>query len=172
MIHVKLTKGYVTRVSPCDIKAVRAHRWRADVRKLASFYDGEPIEIVYAKAHIAGKTVYLHRFILARKLGRALYYREECDHINGDGLLNARHNLRSANSSEQKINRNRRPGASGYRGVQVVGDRYRARIGYRKKEESLGTFGTALEAARAFDTRALELNFPPWQVNGVLDNDA
>lgn len=48
----------------------------------------------YARSSLNGKTVYLHRLILAAQPG------EEIDHIDGNGLNNCRANLRRVSHAE------------------------------------------------------------------------
>lgn len=83
------------------------------------------------------------------------------DHVNGDGLDNRRANLRPATVGENALNRSRRSdNTSGYKGVSRNGDngRWRAYINRDGRRLSLGSFGSAEEAARAYDTAALELH--------------
>jgi hypothetical protein len=87
-----------------------------------------------------GQILWMHYEILPMKEGL------ECDHINGDGLLNIRGNLRyatrSQNNMNRKLNRNSR---SGFKGVWKVGDKWWAAIkidgelislGYHEKMEN------------------------------------
>jgi len=56
---------------------------------------------------------------------------------------------------------------SGYRGVSKNGNNWRARIHVKGKEKVLGTFQTALEAAKAYDTYIQENSLENTK-NGVL----
>lgn len=81
------------------------------------------------------------------------------DHIDGDGLNNQDENLRHAthaeNSRNRRLNRNN---TTGYKGVTLEkGKYYRSRIRFNYKFINLGSFPTAIEAAQAYDTKALEL---------------
>jgi hypothetical protein len=55
--------------------------------------------------------------------------------------------------------------ASGYFGVKLRGKRYYARIKKNGKEERLGTYGTAKQAAKVYDVAAIELGRPLSKLN-------
>lgn len=114
--------------------------------------------------------LYIHRAIMEHHLGRKLRRDEFVDHINGNPQDNRFANLRLASNIEncwnRKINRNNK---SGYKGVSWhKGQRkWVAQIGYMWKRLCIGYFETKEEAARAYDTKAIELfgkfarlNFP------------
>ncbi|WP_152047931.1 AP2 domain-containing protein [Aureimonas psammosilenae] len=92
------------------------------------------------------------------------------DHRNGRTDDNRLSNLRSATGSQNSSNR-KLPvtNTNGYRGVRFHprSQRWNAQIGDGDKKVWLGSFATAIEAARAYDAAALEmkgefarLNFP------------
>jgi len=122
--------------------------------------------------HVQGKriTIFLHRVIMAAPDGF------DVDHINHDGLDNRKKNLRLCNPSENQHNRRPQIGcASRYKGVTRNGNKWRSRIRipYSKRETSLGTFESEIEAALAYDKKAEELygefacfNFPHEGANG------
>jgi len=92
------------------------------------------------------------------------------DHVNGNKLDNTRTNLREATSRQNSWNRALRSDSkTGYKGVQWIPSRrqYRARIQVGDKRIHSNYYGTAAEAARAYDAMAREhfgefarLNFP------------
>lgn len=91
-----------------------------------------------------GKTTYLHRVILARKLERdELLPHEQVDHINRNGLDNRRENLRLVTPSENQHNKGKyKNNTSGYKGVFKSGKRWGARIKINRKYIYLGYFDT------------------------------
>lgn len=79
------------------------------------------------------------------------------DHINGDKLDNRKSNLRFATQSENM--RNRKIAArtkSGYKGVWFNSKRnkYIAYIKYKGQSKVLGSFDSAIEAARTYNVYA------------------
>lgn len=96
-------------------------------------------------------TVKMHRMILNAPKGI------QVDHENLDGLDNRKSNLRLATQSQNMMNRKvQKNNKSGYKGVNFRGFTYRARIQVEGKLIRLGNFKTAVEAARAYDTKAKE----------------
>jgi hypothetical protein len=81
------------------------------------------------------------------------------DHINGDTLDNRRENLRIVSHAQNNSNqRRRKDNRSGYRGVQQDRNRWAAKITVGGKTHHIGCFGTAEEAARAYDAASLDLH--------------
>lgn len=151
---VPISRGKAVLVSECDYALVSAQRWVAKPKssKAGGFY---------AYRSIAGKTVYLHRFILGAGPGMMV------DHINGDGLDNRRENLRLADASLNNVNRGHYAPKSGYRGVYPACRRWVAAISVSGRNIRLGRFASAEDAARAYDVAAARhfgefarLNFP------------
>lgn len=120
---------------------------------------------VYAWARIerdgVTKHTYMHRLLVDPPSGLLV------DHINGDSLDNRRSNLRTATPSQNSQNRRTTP-PSGYRGVtRHKGRNWQAQLTYGGKNHYLGVYTDAVAAARAYDSKALELfgdyarlNFP------------
>jgi len=90
------------------------------------------------------------------------------DHINGDPTDNRKINLRVCTSLENHRNLHaHKASQSGYIGVLLCNNRYRAKIVHCGKIHRLGAFDTPEEAAVARDMKAIELrgafanlNFP------------
>lgn len=139
-----------------DFERLNQHSWCA-VQRSAGVYARRTDN----KAH---ETVYMHREILALRAGD----KREADHKNGDTLDNRRSNLRVASHAENKANSHRlKVGKSGFRGVTVIRNKFRASIKQGGKSCDLGRFETAIAAARAYDKAAksrfgefARLNFP------------
>lgn len=154
---IPISRGLVTIVDEADAALVMAHRWSAfPVRQRAERY--------YAQTKIGGHTVRLHRMLLGAGPGVTV------DHINGDGLDNRRVNIRIASIAQNNANR-AAVNKSSFRGVTAYPHgRFKAAISERRGNtrcRHLGFFGSAEEAARAYDRAAAEkwgdyarLNFP------------
>ena len=92
------------------------------------------------------------------------------DHLDGDGLNNQRSNLRVCTDSQNGANRGKQKNnKSGYKGVHwnKKTKKWAAQIQYHKKVLNLGYYSDIIEAAKAYDKKALELfgefarlNFP------------
>jgi hypothetical protein len=97
----------------------------------------------------------------------------QIDHIDGDGLNNQKSNLRIGTHQQNIMNRTKqRNNTSGYKGVSFdkSTNKFVAQIGYNKKGIHIGSFKTAILAARAYDVEAIKyhgefanLNFKPGQ---------
>ena len=150
---IPLTKGYNAIVDACDID-LAAFKWTASVSRTGPVYamrqfirDGKQ------------ENDSIHRAVLSRVIGRLLLRNEYVDHINGDGLLNTRANLRLATKAQNAANQKvRSDNASGYKGVSwsKVSQKWRARIKVGGREFGLGLFATAELAHAAYVVAAIK----------------
>jgi hypothetical protein len=137
-----------------DFERVVVHAWQARITD----------HNVYAAARIAGRQMFLHRFVLNT---------EPCalvDHRNRIGLDCRKANLRLATASENAFNRKRDArNTSGFKGVSFHAQtqKWRALIKVGEVWHSLGLHVTPEAAALAYDAAAREhfgefarLNFP------------
>lgn len=117
---------------------------------------------VYARANVrTGKgsfqrvCVFMHRLILPDV--------PVIDHRDGNGLNNCRDNLRPSTHASNAWNSDKRTAStSPFKGVRLLSGRnrrkpWRACITKNGKEEHVGCFATAEEAARAYDQAASKL---------------
>jgi hypothetical protein len=82
------------------------------------------------------------------------------DHINGNSLDDRPANIREATVTQNAWNHKRRAKKSKYpMGVRLStsGKKFEARIGFCKKQISIGTFDTAAEASMAYQAKRKEL---------------
>jgi hypothetical protein len=105
----------------------------------------------------ANKTVYAHRVVAERMIGRKLHKAERVDHINGNGTDNRRENLRVVTHSQNLANRpGWRKSSSKYKGVTFYkrDEKWQAKICPRGKTIHLGYFEDEVDAARAYNAAA------------------
>lgn len=96
---------------------------------------------------------------IAWYLTYGVWAHKSIDHINNDASDNRLSNLRLANDIQNSHNRRKykKNSTSRYKGVHMVKDRWRATIQFNKKQVSLGYYDSELDAAKAYNAKALEL---------------
>ena len=152
--YIPLTQGKYAIVDAEDYERVSRYKWCLS-------RTGNQL---YAYRKHRGKTIRMHQFIMKPPKGMVV------DHIDGNGLNNRRSNLRICTRPENNLNRRRNPNtATGFKGVwrDKKTGKYWAHTQLKGKRIRLGAFDTAVEAAHAYDRKAIELfgefarlNFP------------
>lgn len=101
------------------------------------------------------KTISMHRTIMKEPKDKLV------DHINMNGLDNRKSNLRICNKKENSRNSGiQKNNKSGYVGVSKNSSSkklWQVRIGYNGNKIHLGYFNDKIEAAKAYNEKALEL---------------
>lgn len=141
-VVIQLTKGYTTIVSHEDAD-LASRKWLAA--------ENTPNHI-YVKRIAKRKSIYLHRVILSRMVGRELSRHELVDHINHDTLDNRRENIRLATKSQNTANqRKHKDNRSGFKGIRRNrGGGWSALICVNRKIIYIGTFPTPENAHAAY----------------------
>ena len=136
-----------------DDADLAAHRWSINSNGYAVRLTARPERVALR----------MHRVVMERALDRPLQRWELVDHINGDRLDNRRANLRLCTNSENAFNRDLpASNTTGYKGVSWNTRRtaprpYQASITVNRKKHYLGSYATAVEAARAYDAAARQV---------------
>lgn len=152
---IPLTQGLFAKVSNRDYPRLRKFKWHALRYTPKHVYAARERPCVGRKR----AKIFMHCAILGAK---------GVDHRNFDTLDNQRRNLRRANGTQNQGNtRLRIDNTSGFKGVCVNRDKWRAQITVRNKVIYLGSFLDPALAASAYDRAAknhfgkfANLNFP------------
>jgi hypothetical protein len=145
--EIELTQGQVALIDDDDFERVDAFKdwyavWNPHARTFYAVRHGENT------SHI-----FMHRFILGATRGTKV------DHGDHNGLNNRRYNIRLCTSSQNAANdRTPKNNSTGYKGVTLASNgKFIAKIMIHDRYIYLGRFKSALEAARAYDSKAREL---------------
>jgi hypothetical protein len=147
MKEIKLNNGGSTMVDDDLFEALSKFNWRKD--KLANHV------CITTGPKNKRRTLRMHRLIMEAKDG------EIVDHINGNTLDNRKENLRIANKSENGMNRKKQSNnTSGYKGVckHSQTNKWVAQIIKGSYKWQCSKYSTAIEAAIAYDKKAIELH--------------
>ena len=158
-IEIPLTKGKVAIIDECDRELIEARKWCAISPKGYWYAVASRPRPRTNGAHFS-----MHRVITNAKPGQLV------DHRDGDGMNNTRSNLRIASYAENTWNsRKQSNNTSGFIGVGLEPNtgRWFAKIKQHGQLIFIGAFATPVDAAIAFDLKAIELrgefaktNFP------------
>lgn len=147
LAYVTLTRGYTATIDAADVSLVEGFNWRAFVTRRR---DGS-IRSVYARRDAASEdgagVVYMHRLIAGTQPDM------HTDHIDGNGINNARSNLRSATPMQNVQNtRITARNNSGVKGVwfHKQSGRWTSQVKVLGKSIHLGLYATIEEASAAY----------------------
>lgn len=148
MKAIPLNKGYFAVVDDGDFLALSKYRWRIKRPKQVAY--------VICKRKIRGRTHHLsmHRVVLGLLKGMGIVH-----HKNGNGLDNRRCNLEVCTNQENSMSRSyKSPAASSrFKGVWLDHGLWCSEIMFKYKKYNLGRYATEVEAAQAYDKKAIEL---------------
>lgn len=145
MKRIPLTQGHYAIVDGEDYEFLSQWKW-----SLRTSSDGRMYAMRWDSS--SRKFIYMHALINETPLGL------KTDHRDGDGLNNARSNLRTATSAQNSFNvRSHRDAKSPFKGVSPnpkKGKPWVSGIGVNGKRKHLGTFSTEAAAAAAYAAAA------------------
>lgn len=147
MKTILLTQGKVAFVDDEDFERLNAFKWTAAKRRDTFYAVRQASRVNFGPQRM----VLMHREIMSAPNNIHV------DHENGDGLDNRKENLRLASRRQNMQNRRKR--IVGFKGVYLDRrrDRWYSEIRTENGKKFLGSFKSALEAARAYDAAAIKI---------------
>jgi hypothetical protein len=150
MKRIPLTQGKIALVDDEYLEDLSKHEWQFD----KGCRTGYAVRTIYRPKK---ELIRMHRYLLGLRKGDKMI----CDHIDGNGLNNQKHNLRLCNKSENGRNRNKTNNIklSIFKGVTFNKShgKWQPQICLNGKHQYLGYFSSEVEAARAYDKKAKEI---------------
>lgn len=148
---IKISRGYEVFVDNEDFEYLKNIKWYGLPQK----------NTTYAAGYVNGKMKRIHRYIMGF-YNPNLIDGLSIDHIDGNGLNNQKSNLRICTTAQNRWNSKptEKPNrTSKFKGVSYVGREtvWRAFTYIGRKQVYLGRFKTEIEAAEAYNKKALEL---------------
>jgi len=140
---IKLTQGKQAIVDDEDYATLIKRKWCV---KISTHKKND-----YAYGWVRGSRgngIFMHREIMECPLGMSI------DHINGNGLDNRKNNLRVCTQSQNRMNT--RVGGNNYKGLSRNKNSWQVNIGVGGKKIYVGLFGSAADAARAYNGAAIK----------------
>lgn len=158
VIEIPLTKGMKAYVCTCHYDLVKNKKWH-----YAGY--GYAARTLWDKLNKrSGGMQYLHRVIAGTPKGKST------DHIDGNKMNCTHWNLRAVDQNSNVFNSGvSRRSSTGYKGVSKMSNgRYRAYISDKRKQQHLGCYFSAEDAAIAYNVAAIE----QWGPYALLNNVA
>lgn len=147
MKTIQLTQNKITLVDDEDYEYLSQWKWNAFKTK-NGFYAARCIWV-----NKKPKNIYMHRLIMNTEKGLM------CDHIDHDTLNNQKSNLRNCTRQQNQLNKNLYCHSKNkYKGMTYHTGAYTVSVNYQNKRYYLGRFKDEIEAAKAYDKKALELH--------------
>lgn len=145
MKEIELTQGKVALVDDDDFERLNQIRWYAN-KHANTFY-----AVGYIKVNKKAISVLMHWLVMGGK---------GIDHIDHNGLNNQKSNLRFCTVSENGMNQQKQKNRSSiYKGVYFnkLSKKWGAYININRKNIYLGSFTDEIQAAKAYNQKAIEL---------------
>ncbi len=162
---IALTRGMFAIVDLVDFEKINSFNWYAlkTGKMNTNFYAARD---EWDSVKMKKKFILMHRDIINPEI------RLHCDHINGNTLDNRRENLREVTAAENfRAHKKKKPGCtSGFRGISKDARNGRWNVSAFKdgKRFWVGRFESEVDAAKAWDTKAIELGFSKEALNFPL----
>ena len=153
VVEVPLTRNMFATIDADNAEIILRHKW-------AACKDRKTCGLYYARAMICGVLTSMHHMIIGFPIRGMVV-----DHKDFNGLNNILANFRVVTQSQNCINRRKQKGeyTSKYKGVSSRtlpshAVRWRSHIYVRGKLVTIGSFDTEIEAAIAYNMKAMELH--------------